>query len=346
MKKSLQIGGAIVGLVVGGGFASGQEIMQFFTSFGYYGILGAIIATFGLAFFGMNIAQLGYQLGTTSHKEVLHYISGRTIGTILDILITFFLFCVTVAMFAGTASIFRQVLGIDPVLGSVFMVGLTIFTLMLNTKSIINVIAIATPYLLAFMLLIALYSILSMDLTLSEQVSLAERQPSAAPNWYMGSLLYISYNIASALSMIIVIGSTATSKKTAGWGGIFGGVLLGILILLINAAMFAKMDVVSGKDMPILEIARDIHPLIGFIMALGLVGMIYSTAVGMMYSFINRLVSPKDKVYKPTVVLFGIIGFMASFVGFTNLVSKVYSIMGYLGFVLIVAVFFSWLKRK
>ena len=34
MKRSLQIGGAFVGLIVGAGFASGQEIMQYFTSFG------------------------------------------------------------------------------------------------------------------------------------------------------------------------------------------------------------------------------------------------------------------------------------------------------------------------
>ncbi len=45
MKKSFQIGSAFVGLIVGAGFASGQEVMQYFTSFGIWGTVGGIIAT-------------------------------------------------------------------------------------------------------------------------------------------------------------------------------------------------------------------------------------------------------------------------------------------------------------
>ena len=37
MKNSIRIAGAYVGLIVGAGFASGQEILQFFTSFGWAG---------------------------------------------------------------------------------------------------------------------------------------------------------------------------------------------------------------------------------------------------------------------------------------------------------------------
>ena len=42
MKKSLQIGSAFIGIVVGAGFVSGQEILLFFTSYGYLGIAGSI----------------------------------------------------------------------------------------------------------------------------------------------------------------------------------------------------------------------------------------------------------------------------------------------------------------
>ncbi|MFY3791229.1 hypothetical protein ACOQFO_05945 [Ureibacillus sp. MALMAid1270] len=346
MKKSFRIGLAFVGLVVGGGFASGQEMMQFFTSFGVYSVFGTILATIGFAFLGMNIAQIGYRLNTKSHKEVVYFLSGRTLGSILDICITIFLFCVTVAMFAGTASALRQVLGFDPVIGSALMVVLTVLTLMLNIKSIINMIALAIPYLLGLMLIISVLSILTTDLSLAEQTILAEQQRSAAPNWFMGALLYVSYNIATGVAMMTVIGSTAPSKKVAGMGGIIGGLILGVLILLVNIALFAKMDVISGKDMPIVEIAFNIHPIIGILMAIALLAMIYSTAVGMMYSFIVRFISPKDKVYKPTVVFFGILGFLASFVGFTVLVGKVYSFMGYIGFAIMAAITLTWLTKR
>ena len=346
MKKSFQIGGAFVGLVVGGGFASGQEIMQFFTGFGIYGIMGAIVAMIGFAFLGMNIAQLGYELHTKSHKEVVYHIAGHSFGAVLDILITFFLFAVTVAMFAGAGAAFYQIVGIDPIVGSLFMVSITVLTLMLNVKDIIKVIGIATPYLVGIILIIALYSIFTMDLSLAEQNILAQHQPVAASNWLMGALLYVSYNIATSVAMMTVIGSTASSRKVAGLGGIIGGVILGILIILINIAMLAKMDVISGKDMPILEIASNMHPILGLLMAIALLGMIYNTAVGLMYSFIARFTPPKDPNYKPIVIMVGAIGFMASFVGFTTLVGQVYSLMGYLGFAIIITIIFSWINRR
>lgn len=346
VRKSLQIGGAFVGLIVGGGFASGQEILQFFTGFGWYGLLGGILATLCFAFLGMNVAQLGCELQTTSHKKVVFHIAGRHFGLVIDFLITLLLFAITVAMFAGGASTLNQMFGLNHVFGSLIMAILTISTLMLNVKSIINVIALATPYLLAVILIIAIYSIFTMDLSFAEADRLAREQSTAAPNWIMGSLLYVSYNIAGGLTMLTVMGSTVKSKKVAGFGGIIGGVLLGILIILMNIALLAKMDIITGTDMPILVIANNIHPIVGVLMTIALLGMIYNTAVGMLFSFVVRFVQPKDKSFKRHVLYVGIIGYIASFVGFTTIVGKVYSTMGYLGFAIMIAIVYSWMRRR
>lgn len=345
MKKSLQIGGAFVGLIIGAGFASGQEIMQYFTSFGLYGIAGAIVATIAFAFLGMSLAQLGTDLQTTSHKEVIYHVGGRYIGLILDVLITFFLFGVAVVMFAGSGSTFNQMFGINPMIGSIFMVGITILTLLLNVKNIINIIAIVTPYLMGIIFIIMLYSIFTMDLTIAEQNILAKEQAPAASNWFMGAILYVSYNLAAGAAMLIVMGGTVKDRKVAGLGGLFGGLMLGALILLINIAMFVKMDVVGGTAMPTLELANQIHPFVGVLMSIALLGMMYNTAVGMFYAFTVRFVAPEHKYFKPSIVLIGLIGFAASLVGFTTLVGKVYSTMGYLGFALIVAVIITWIRK-
>ena len=45
MKRILLIASAFIGVIVGAGFASGQEVLQYFTSFGILGTLGAIITT-------------------------------------------------------------------------------------------------------------------------------------------------------------------------------------------------------------------------------------------------------------------------------------------------------------
>jgi len=112
LKKSLQIGGAYVGIIVGAGFASGQEIVLYFTNYGFHGIYGALIATFGFALVGMCIAQISSRLRTTSHKDLIYQISGNTVGFVMDYLLSLFLFGVAVIMFAGAGATFHQMFGL------------------------------------------------------------------------------------------------------------------------------------------------------------------------------------------------------------------------------------------
>lgn len=345
MRKSLQIGGAFVGLIVGAGFASGQEIIQFFTSFGMMGMVGALFATAAFAFLGMILAQLGTDLQTTSHKEVMYHIGGRLIGSILDVLITVILFGVAVVMFAGSGATFHQVFGIDPLVGSILMVALTIATLLLNVKNIISIVAVVTPYLMAIIFVILLFSIFTMDISLTQAEEMAKAQPSAASSWFISAILYVSYNIAGAAAMLIVMGGTVKDRRVSGLGGVFGGIMLGALIILINIAVYVKIDVVAGVDMPTLALANQINPAMGFLMSFALLAMMYNTAVGMLYAFTVRFVTPKHKFFKPSLIVIGLAGFIVSLVGFTTLVGKMYATMGYFGIALIITIIYTWFER-
>ena len=346
MKKSLQIAGAFIGVIVGAGFASGQEILQFFTSFGWFGVAGAIIATVLFAFLGMNLTQLGSRLQTDSHKDVIYHICGRYLGVAVDFIITFFLFGVTVVMLAGSGSIFEEQFGIPSIVGNIIMAVLTILTVTLNVQRLITIIGLVTPFLLIMVIIIAAYSIFTMGIDFSEVQKLTEKQSPAASNWFMGAILYVSYNIAAGAAMLAVMGGTTKDEKQAGLGGVLGGIGLGVLILLINLGMLTKMDVIAGTDMPILTIANEISPIFGLLMFVVLLGMIYNTAVGMLYAFSARIVKRDHPKFNLFVVLFGAAAFGASFIGFITLVGTVYPLMGYLGFTLIAAIIFSWFRGK
>lgn len=346
MKKSIEIGSAFVGLIVGAGFASGQEVMQYFTSFGLWGVFGGLVAMALFMFLGYSIAQVGSDLQSASHKDVIYFISGRYVGLVLDILITFFLFGVATVMFAGASSTFEEVFGVSGAIGSIVIVGLTIITLLLNSQKIIQIIAAVTPYLLAIIFVLLIYSIFTMDITWSEANEMAKAQPSAASNWVLGAFLYVSYNLAAGAALLIVMSGGTKDRRIAGMGGLIGGFIAGLLIILIHFGMLAKMDIVAGLDMPTLAIAKQVHPVIGILLAIALLGMMYNTAVGMFYTFTVRLIDPSHKMFKPVVVLIGLLGFLASFIGFTTLVGKAYAAMGYIGFALIIAIIISWIKKE
>ena len=346
MRKIIQIAGAYIGIIVGAGFASGQEILQFFTSFGWIGIVGSIIATFLFAFLGMQIALHGSHLKTTSHKKVIYTICGKYIGVAVDILITFFLFGVAVVMIAGSGSIFQQQFGISPIVGSMMMTIFTILTLLLNVEKVIYIISSVTPFLLLLMFIITAYSIFTSSGNYAQLEAAATAQSSAAPHWLLGAILYVSYNIAAGFAMLSVVGGTVKDKKAAGWGGLLGGLGLGLLILLINIGMFANLDRLEGADMPTLLLATEISPIVGVLMSIALLGMIFNTAVGMLYAFTARFIPSETKMFKGSVIVIGVLAFAASFIGFTTLVGTIYPITGYLGLVLILAIFLSWIRTR
>jgi len=345
MKKSLQMGSAFIGIIVGAGFASGQEILQYFTSFGSMGLIAAFVSTVLFAYLGMNLTRLGSRMQTTSHKEVVYGISGKYFGRIVDYIIIFTLFGVGAVMIAGAGSVFSQQFGLPSILGSTIMAVIVILTIMLNVQKVIAIIGGVTPFLVLAVVLIAIYSISTMDLSYSEMNTLSKAQPTTLPNWFISSINYVSFNIAVGASMAVVMGGTERDEKIAARGGLIGGLALGILIILSHLAIFSKIDRVAGFEMPMLKIVDDIHPVLGIFMSLILFGMIFNTAVGMFFSFSARFVEMGTTKFRMFVIATVIIAYLASFVGFTDLVSMFYPVVGYLGLFLVGAIVYASFKK-
>ncbi|MER1999187.1 MAG: hypothetical protein ABS882_05385 [Lysinibacillus sp.] len=345
MKKSLEIAGAFVSLVVGAGFASGQEIMQYFTSYGVISVIGCIVATLIFSFLGMTLAQIGSDLQTTSHKEGIYHLGGRYFGPVLDLLISFVLFGIAIVMLAGSGSAFNQMYSLEPSFGSLVMVLAVMCTLVLNAESIIKIVAALTPYLLGVIFILLIYSVFTMEHSISELNEMSKSQPSATSHWLLSALLYVSFNFSAGAAMLLVVGGTVTDKKVAKRGGALGGIILGLLILLINTALFTKMDVLVGVEMPTLMLAEQIHPIVGIIMSIFLLAMIYSTAVGTLYMLAMRMAHPEHFKFKIIVMLLCKVAFTISLVGFTTLINKMYAIMGYLGIVLIIVILWSRMRK-
>ncbi len=336
MKKSLKIGSAFIGIIVGAGFASGQEILQYFTSFGYLGILAAILATALFAYMGMSLTRLGSRMQTTSHKDVLYGIGGKYGGFIMDAIIILTLFGVGVVMIAGAGSIFEQQFGLPAILGNTVMALIVMGTIMLNVQKIITIIGSITPFLVLMVIGLAVYSLVTMDSSFAELNPIAKEQDSALSNWFYSAINYVSFNIAVGAAMAIVMGGIERDEKIAARGGFIGGLGLGILIILSHLAIFSAVDRVGSSDMPMLQIANDISPFLGFFISLILFAMIYNTAVSMLFSFTARFAEQNTTRFKITVVIAVTVAYLLSFKGFTELVSQFYPVIGLLGLFLVV----------
>lgn len=346
MKEIIRIAGAFVGVVVGAGFASGQEIMQFFTSFGMSGMTGVVVSSLFFIFLAMALATLGQHFHSTSHKDVIHAICGKVLGTFVDALITFFMFAITVVMLAGGGALLEQLAGIPRLWGSIGVTVLTVGIVCLEIRKVISFIGSITPVLMFLVLSVAVTAIAGRDAGLEALETAAAQQPRAAAHWLIAALLYVSYNIMAGAPFLVIMGGQAAHRKTALWGGVLGGALLAVLMLLIAGGMLAQVDKLEGVPLPMLLMASQTAPWLGIIMGVAIFGMILNTAVGVLYSFSARLFEPGTARFRSGTIIAGLLAFLGSLAGFIQLVGTVYPFFGYLGFILIACTVAGWLRHR
>lgn len=334
-------------VVIGGGFASGQEVLQFFTGYGLVGIIGTLVSGVLLALLGMQLAHMSSEIRASSHKEVLYRLFGIRIGLAIDAILSFFLYGVGVVMLAGSGSIFYHQYGVPPVIGRGMMSALVVVTLCLNVKSIINMISLVMPFLLLIVLVITTYSIFNIDASIETLNLIArENNKTVTDSWLVSALLYASFNIAVGFPMLAVIGGMVKQPKTAAFGGVLGGLGLGILILLLNIGLFANITKLQYVEMPTLILARDISPLFSMMMSFVLVCMVYSTAVGMFFAFSARFAAPETRRFKLISAVIVPVGLGLSREGFSRLIGTVYPLLGCIGFILLLTIAYNWVRAQ
>ena len=346
LKEVFRISGAFVGVIVGAGFASGQEIMQFFTSFGMLGLAGVALSSALFIFLAMALATLGQLHASTSHKGVIHAICGRHLGLFVDALITFFMFAIAVVMLAGGGALLEQLAGIPQLWGSATVTILTVAIVCLDIRKVIGFIGSITPLLALMVIIVSIWAVMGRAADYETLQAAAAQQPRSAGNWLIAALLYVSYNIVAGAPFLVIMGGQALDRKTALWGGVIGGVLLGLLMLLIAGGMFARVNELGGVAMPMLLMASQLSPTVGIFVGVAIFGMILNTAVGVLYSFSARVMEPGTARFRWGTIVAGVLAFLGSLVGFIQLVGTVYPFFGYLGFILMICTLLGWWQAR
>ena len=153
---------------------------------------------------------------------------------------------------------------------------------------------------------------------------------------------YVAHNVLAVTPFISKVGSTAHSQKEAVWGGIVGGIMLGLCGLALNVAMLTTYDTVHTAQLPGLAFAQALSPVAGGIFVIVLVIMIYNTIVPMMLNVTNLFVKrEEDPVkYRIFMIALAVVVLLGGQFQFSQLINVIYPFVGYFGiaFLVIMAV--------
>ncbi|WP_092152041.1 YkvI family membrane protein [Corynebacterium mycetoides] len=349
MKKSIKVALAFVGLLVGAGFASGQETIQYFLAYGYWGIAGSILAGIVIVIVGTTLFQLGSYFLADDHSAVFKSVSRPAVAAFMDLATMFTLFAIGFVMVAGAGSNLEQQFGFPTWVGSVIMAIALIASGFLDVDRLTNVISAITPLLILAVIGALVVTIIDMPDNLGALNELAlhnEPASGVANNWVLSALNYAALCVIVGVSMILVIAGSQMNPREAGTGGLIGGIIFSVLLVILAFVIFVNMDGVFGADFPLLMVFDNMHPAVGVVVSLIIYLMIYNTAVGMFYAMARRMSAHHPQRFRPIYFTVVLIGFALSFIGFADLLGWVYPIIGYLGMVLIAVMVYAWIKDR
>ena len=343
-KEAIKIGFAYVGIVVGAGFSTGQEVMQFFTGFGLWSYIGVILSGLILGFIGRQVAKIGTAFDAQNHESTLDYLFGKGLSKLIDYVLIFFLFGISVTMIAGAGSTFEESYGIPTWLGALIMVIAIYVTLLMDFNKIVRALGIVTPFLIILVVIIAIFYLFNGSVPLSK---VNETVPNSS--LWKGILYGINYGglaFAVGFSTIVAIGGDASKRSVSGRGALFGGIVYTVLLALINFALQSEFPKIKDASIPTLTLANGIHPIIGIVLSVIMLTVMYNTILGLMYSFAARFTEPYSKNYHVFIVIMVLVAFGLSFVGFAGLINFLYPLMGAVGLIVVLSVLIKYVIRK
>lgn len=348
-KRSLAVAASFVGIVVGAGFASGMEALQYFVAYGTNGFYGVILASVTMLFAATAFMTFGSYFLANEHNEVFYNVTSKPAAFIMDWSAVACMFSVGFVMFAGAGSNLQQSFGWPIWIGAVAMLALMLIVGRFDVDKVSSVIGWATPLLVVFVLIGSIYSFTQVDVNWNEVGDYAQQEVARAdgtPFWWLGALNHTGLNALCGVSMALVMAGDEFDTKSTRYGGILGGAIYAVMLALLVASLLIQVESVNGADMPLLAVIDNVDPVLGFIMTWVIFLMVFNTCLGMFYALAKRLTSKHPERFYPTYAIACVVGFGLSFAGFQPLVNSLYPILGYLGLFVMAVMTVTYLRHR
>jgi uncharacterized membrane protein YkvI len=327
-KNIFKVASIYMATIIGAGFASGQEIMQFFSSYYEGGFYGIILAGILFAIIGYVVLDKVYCERIRNYEEFLFPTVGWFLGWVMEILVTMFMISVFCIMIAGAGEIISDKLSIPYHLAVLMVALICAMVFFTEIKGIINISSIITPMLIVGILGFGLYIIMSKEMAV---FNFSGSISKITNNWFFSSLLYVSYNSITSVVVMCSLLPYLKDRKTAALGGVLGGVMLCLMAVVINFAIYLFYPQIATEDLPVMAMVDKYSVFLGGIYTIILLLAMFVSALTAGFGFVERICGKINVNKKIIILIICAISIPLSNVGFSGLISNIYPIFGYMG---------------
>lgn len=327
--KILQIAFTYIGTVIGAGFASGQEILQFFTRYGAVAIWAIAAAALLFVWLGVKVMLLAHDIKARSYEDLNRRLFGDKAGRIISLVMLAVLFGITSVMLAGAGAVLREQFQIPYQIGLIATLVCAYFVIVRGVDAILAVNSVIVPFMLLLTAIIVIATLYSpnADFWLNR---------SGDGNWLrlsLSPLLYTGFNLALAQAVLVPIGSSIRNRKHLIWGGIIGGAGIALMLLAGHIALSAEMPGIAQFEIPMAAIVEKFGPAIQLLFVLLIYAEIFTTLIADVYGLTLQL-EQKMIVSRPVLIMSVLLlSYAVSQIGFGNLIGTLYPLFGLISLV-------------
>lgn len=281
LQRILIPGLVFQGIVIGGGYSTGRELVEFFLTSGPLGMLVSMLiwsATIAIAF---NYAVL---TRSYDYASFLRGLLGPLRYPAEAVIVVMALLGIAVIT-DGAETIFQERLGAPPFAG-LALIALGVFAGLAAPRAWLER-AMAFWSILLHIAFISLFALvfLSHGDTISETIA----SGGAEPGWATQSLLYASYNLAIIPAVLFTLRGLSTVGE-ARLAGALAGVLGMIPAVLFALAMFAFYPEILETPVPLTMVLTRLEAgLFGTVFDIVILGTLLQTVVGTLNAVSDRI---------------------------------------------------------
>lgn len=322
--KVLQIASTYMGTIVGAGFATGQEILQFFTRFGYWGSLTIALATALFIWLGTKMMLISSEIRAKSYEDLNKALFGDRYGRLISHFMLVILLGVTAVMLAGAGTIFYEHWNISYQAGLLITIAASFFLLRKGMKAILTVNAVVVPVMLLFTVLVMIDTFRTPGSD-KFMTLITDYSPWAA---WASPFLYTAFNLSLAQAVLVPLGAEIRDRKTIVIGSWVGGIGIGFMLLAGHIALSVHMPGIQQYAIPMGGIAKQLGYYVQFIYIFLIFAEIFTTLIADIYGLTLQLQERMKWSRELLTLAVLVICYLASQIGFGPLLSTLYPLFG------------------
>lgn len=323
------IGFTYIGTVVGAGFATGQEILQFFTVYGKMATLTIIVSSVLFIWLGTKLMLLARRIRARSYEDMNVHLFGEAVGGFVSWLMMLLLLAISSVMLAGAGAVFREHLNMHYQTGLVVTAALAFTVMMRGMNGIKAVNSLVVPVMLAFT---AAVCVMSLRLPASGNFMTLE---GGYPLWriWLSPFMYTAFNLALAQAVLVPLGASAHDERTIRLGGFIGGGGIAVMLIAGHISLSAHMPGIAQFDIPMGQLVAPLGPWVQLMFLFLIYAEIYTTLIANVYGLALQI-KQHSRWSMPTIMaVLLLFCYAVSQFGFKTLLTALYPALGLISLV-------------